>query len=48
MPNLSNLVIAEMYLRALRHGSSAVLRLASLLAPFVAATVVVIGVYSQW
>lgn len=45
---LPNLVIAEMYLRALRHGSSAVLRLASLLALSVAATVVVIGVYSQW
>lgn len=45
---LPNLVVAEMYLRALRPGGSVALRVAALTALSVAAAVTVAGVYSQW
>lgn len=43
-----NLVIAELYLRALRPNSSTLLRAAALVALVAAATVTATGVYSQW
>ncbi|MCF6385647.1 DUF2306 domain-containing protein [Mycobacterium sp. MBM] len=45
---LPNLVIAETYLRALRHHGSTLQRLSSLLALCGAAAVVTVGVYTQW